>query len=156
MKVIKPPNGIASAKSPRLFLAGSIEMGKAQNWQAILEEALSDLSGTIYNPRRDDWDPSWTQDINNDAFYEQVRWELGALEDSDLIIMYLETNTISPISLLELGLFAKSGKMLVCCPNGFHRKGNVDIICEKYKIPTVKSLDELIIAAVARISIENL
>lgn len=152
MEIIKPPTGIARAKRPRLFLAGSIEMGKAQNWQVILEEALSDLSGTIYNPRRDDWDASWEQNINNDGFYEQVRWELHALEDSDLIVMYLESNTISPISLLELGLFAKSGKLIVCCPSGFHRKGNVDIICETYSIPMVDSLEKLIIVAREKIS----
>jgi len=144
MNVIKPPSGIAKAKSPRLFLAGSIEMGKAQDWQSIIENALESLPGTIYNPRRENWDPSWAQDIKNDDFYEQVRWELQALEDSDVIVMYLESNTISPISLLELGLFAKSGKMIVCCPNGFHRKGNVDIVCEKYRIQTVDSIEELI------------
>lgn len=144
MEVIKPPTGIARAKRPRLFLAGSIEMGKAQDWQSVVEEAFKDINGTIYNPRRDNWDASWEQDINNDGFYEQVRWELQALEDSDLIVMHLESNTISPISLLELGLFAKSGKLIVSCPKGFHRKGNVDIVCDTYRVSTVDSLEELI------------
>lgn len=144
MEVIKPPTGIARAKRPRLFLAGSIEMGKAQDWQSVVEEAFKDIKGTIYNPRRDNWDASWEQDINNDGFYEQVRWELQALEDSDLIVMHLESNTISPISLLELGLFAKSGKLIVSCPKGFHRKGNVDIVCDTYRVPTVDGLEELI------------
>lgn len=144
MEVIKPPTGIARAKRPRLFLAGSIEMGKAQDWQSVVEEAFKNINGTIYNPRRDNWDSSWEQDINNDGFYEQVRWELQALEDSDLIVMHLESNTISPISLLELGLFAKSGKLIVSCPKGFHRKGNVDIVCDTYRVPTVDGLEELI------------
>ena len=58
--------------------------------------------------------------------------------------MYFDPNTTSPISLLELGLHAKSKKMIVCCPEGFWRKGNVDIVCENFYIPTFNSLDELI------------
>ncbi|MBQ0740161.1 nucleoside 2-deoxyribosyltransferase domain-containing protein, partial [Aquimarina celericrescens] len=70
--------------------------------------------------------------------------ELDALEQADRIIMYFDPATKSPISLLELGLFAKSGKLLVCCPKGFWRKGNVDIVCERYKVDQVNNLEELI------------
>jgi hypothetical protein len=48
--------------------------------------------------------------------------------------MYFDPNTLSPISLLELGLHAKSGKLIVCCPEGFYRKGNVDIVCQNFGI----------------------
>jgi hypothetical protein len=58
--------------------------------------------------------------------------------------MYFDPNTKSPISLLELGLFAKSGKMIVCCPNGFWRKGNVDIVAQRHGIQCVNTLEELI------------
>ena len=128
-----------------LFLAGSIEMGKAENWQLKVEnyfEALDDY--TILNPRRDDWDASWEQSIENPNFYQQVNWELTGLERADKILMYLSPNTQSPISLLELGLYAKSGKVLVCCPNGFWRKGNVEVVCERYHIPLFESLEELL------------
>lgn len=65
-------------------------MGKAENWQAKITEAISSLGKNVivYNPRRDDWDSTWEQNIENDNFYEQVRWELQALDDSDLIAMY--------------------------------------------------------------------
>jgi len=66
------------------------------------------------------------------------------LEMADTILLYFDPKTKSPISLLELGLFAKSGKMMVCCPEGFWRKGNVDIVCERYRIPQFESLEELI------------
>jgi hypothetical protein len=76
-------------------------------------------------------------------FREQVEWELTALEKADLIAMYFDPATKSPVSLLELGLFARTGKMIVCCPEGFWRKANVDIVCENYGVKQVESLDDL-------------
>jgi hypothetical protein len=58
--------------------------------------------------------------------------------------MVFDPNTKSPISLLELGLHASSEKMVVICPEGFWRKGNVDIVCEKHNIKQVKDIDELV------------
>ena len=140
---IKAPNKIPK----KVFLAGSIEMGKAENWQTKLVAGLSGLDDepyVIYNPRRDDWDASWEQKITNDKFREQVQWELNSLDDADIIVMYFDPNTQSPISLLELGLYADSGKLIVYCPNGFWRKGNVDIVCKKYGIQQAKSIENLI------------
>jgi hypothetical protein len=127
-----------------VFLGGSIEMGKAEDWQKILIKALSDKQIIFLNPRRNDWDSTWEQKITNPEFKLQVTWELTALEFSDIIVMYFDPNTKSPISLLELGLHAKSKKLIVFCPEGFWRKGNVDIVCEKYGITQVDSVDELI------------
>ena len=127
-----------------VFLGGSIEMGKAEDWQKLLIKALSDKQIIFLNPRRNDWDSTWEQTITNPEFKLQVTWELTALEFSDIIVMYFDPNTKSPISLLELGLHAKSKKLIVFCPEGFWRKGNVDIVCEKYGITQVDSVDELI------------
>jgi len=117
-----------------VFLAGSIEMGKAEDWQKIVVKELSEFENiVILNPRRDDWDSSWKQSIKNKKFVEQVEWELEAQEKADYIIMNLCKDTKSPISLLELGLFIRSGKIFICCPKEFYRKGNVDIVCKRYK-----------------------
>ena len=142
MKVIKAPEPLQDGFS--IFLAGSIEMGVAENWQVRLEKGLTEEDVVIFNPRRDDWDSSWVQSIENNKFREQVTWELTALEKSNIIAMYFDPTTKSPISLLELGLFARTGKMIVCCPEGFWRKGNVDIVCHRYGVQQVKSIDELI------------
>ena len=144
MQIVKAPNGWKGLPRPRLFLCGSIEMGKAENWQQRMERELADVGGTILNPRRDDWDSSWVQTISNPKFHEQVWWELEAQEDADLIVCYFDPNTKSPITLLELGLFGRFTSMRVCCPQGFWRKGNVDIVCCRYKIPQVETLDALI------------
>src|SRR5262249_52806894 len=59
-----------------VFLAGSIEMGTASAWQDALTAALADRDLVILNPRRDAWDASWSQSIDNPMFREQVEWEL--------------------------------------------------------------------------------
>lgn len=130
-----------------IFLAGSIEMGKAEPWQDKLVKLFQDDKNVLFlNPRRDDWDESWKQEIENKQFREQVEWELQAMEDADIIVMYFDPNTKSPITLLELGLHAKGTKpLIVCCPTGFWRKGNVDIVCKFYKNATVvENFDELV------------
>jgi len=147
MKIIKAPNNpkLEGKWIPRIFLAGSIEMGKAIDWQTHITESLLDLECVIYNPRRDDWDKSWVQTIDNPPFHEQVNWELDRLGESTIIVMYFDPSTMSPISLLELGLFAhKNNRLIVCCPEGFWRKGNVDIVCKRYGIQQVDNIKDLI------------
>lgn len=57
MKVITSPNFILPFKnSINLFLGGSIEMGKASEWQKEFIESFKDKNITIFNPRRNDWD----------------------------------------------------------------------------------------------------
>lgn len=141
-QVIHPPRDF-SGHSRRVFLAGSIEMGKAIDWQTAITNELAGQSITFLNPRRPDWDSSWEQRIDNPVFNEQVNWELDGLESAEMVVFYFAPGTQSPISLMELGLVAKSGKVLVCCPEGFWRKGNVDIICHREGIPQVSSLDAL-------------
>src|SRR5690606_2827295 len=110
--------------------------------QHEVENILKDHPVTLLNPRRDNWDPTWTQSISNPKFKEQVTWELNALEMSSSIIFYFDPNGKAPITLLELGLFASSNKIFVCCPDGFWRKGNVEIVCDRYNIKMYDSLEE--------------
>jgi hypothetical protein len=144
IEVQAPNEVILDNEFVNIFLAGSIELGLAEKWQEKVIAALSDKPIRFLNPRRDDWDSSWSQDINNDAFVEQVVWELTSLEMAQIVIMYFDPNTKSPISLLELGLHAKEQKLVVLCPEGFWRKGNVDVVCEYYSIHQVDTFDELI------------
>lgn len=144
MSEIKAPDSAAGYGGVSfVFLAGSIEMGAAVDWQREMADLLSAEDCNVMNPRRDDWDASWTQEVSNNQFLEQVSWELHWLERSDLVVMYFAPGTQSPITLLELGLFAQSGKLIVCCPEGFWRKGNVDIVCARYGVRTAETLDEL-------------
>lgn len=115
-----------------VFLAGSIEQGKAEDWQQQVIDALGDLDGVVYNPRRAQWDSTWEQSIDNPQFAEQVNWEIDHIERSDIVLMYLQPGTKSPISLLELGYLLGNPmgmtNVIVVCPDGFWRKGNVEIM----------------------------
>jgi hypothetical protein len=133
----------------RVFLAGSIEQGAAENWQQTLIQQIKESeqriqntynyrlpSVEILNPCRDDWDSSWVQSIHNEQFNLQVTWELDCLERADHIYLRLCENTKSVISMLELGMFAQSGKLFVDCDEKFWRKGNVDVVCNRYDVET--------------------
>lgn len=129
----------------RIFLAGSIEMGQAEQWQERIVRAMSGAGDVvILNPRRDDWNSGWKQRADDPRFAEQVSWELDMLDAADIVVMYLAPGTKSPVSLLELGLCARSGKLLVCCPAGFWRRGNVEVVCARHRIPLFETLDDLI------------
>jgi hypothetical protein len=141
--VIKPPQRIL-IESFSIFLAGSIENNTAENWQLAIENELDPYDVTILNPRRDDWKKDAKQSISDPYFNKQVNWELDSLNVADLIFMYFQPGTISPISLMELGYYAHTDKMLVCCPEGFWRKGNVDIICERENIRVIENFEEAI------------
>ena len=142
MQEVKSPHAYRLTH-PAIFLAGSIEMGKATDWQKEVKEALDGLDGLILNPRREKWNSKWIQRISNPEFRRQVEWELKALERADIIFFYFVADTISPISLLELGLF-KDKKIIVCCPDGYWRKGNIEVVCRKYKIPLFAELEKAI------------
>jgi hypothetical protein len=141
--VIMAPNPLPDGKCD-LFLSGSIDMGIAQTWRSGLVDILYDLPIVIANPRRDDWDSTWVQSINCKPFREQVFWELNAMERAKVIAVYFTPDSKAPITLLELGLFAHSGRVMVCCPSGFYRKGNIEIVSYKYGIPFYPSLDGLV------------
>jgi hypothetical protein len=145
VETIKAAADYADAPRPYLFLAGSIEMGAAEEWQARLSAMLLDTSGTILNPRRDDWDASWSQEPTPGPFMDQVHWELNAQSAADVVVFYFSPETKSPITLLELGLALASRPetVAVCCPAGFWRRGNVVLTCERYGVTPVDSLDAL-------------
>ena len=155
-EVFTPPNQINVSDNllvKKVFLAGTIDMGNSDNWQEKFIQKLEEQSTKgffgksyhIYNPRREDWDETWVQTFENPQFFQQVTWELDAMEKADYIIMNFLPDSKSPITLLELGLFAKSGKLFVICPDEFYRSGNVQIVCNKYNIPLYKSIEELML-----------
>lgn len=145
MQVIKAPNEFDEFSNTLIFLAGSIEMGTAINWQDELVNHFQYSDVTFLNPRRDDWDSRWTQSIDNEQFQEQVLWELSGIENSDLVVFVFDPSTKSPITMLELGLVAGMGKQaIVYCPDPFWRKGNVDIVSSVYDLNVVDSLEDLV------------
>lgn len=145
--IIHAPHSYGHIEGPKpiVFLAGSIEMGKAVDWQASVIAALADIDCLILNPRRPDWDASWVQSIDNPQFNEQVTWELDSMENADVIAFYFAPGTMSPISLLEFGMHAPKARygdkrIIACCPEGFWRKGNVDIVAARYGVESCANI----------------
>lgn len=145
MIVLKPPASLSLLDSapPSLFLAGSIEMDDAPRWQDQLIATLGDIDMVVLNPRRETWDVGLEQRMSCAPFRDQVEWELEGLERAERVCFYFAPGTKSPISLLELGLLARSDRAIVCCPEGFWRRGNVEIVCARYGMALVEDLEAL-------------
>ncbi|AKH33196.1 hypothetical protein XF24_00873 [candidate division SR1 bacterium Aalborg_AAW-1] len=149
MKEIKPTGEYSHIHSrlPRVFLAGSIEMDKAEQWQQRILHDLLNILGIAYNPRRDQRNSSREQSLHNHNFVQQVHREEDHIILSDLILFYFDPHTKSPITIGEFNLVRGMKKnAVVLCPEGFWRKGNIDIACERSKdhIRQVHSYDDLI------------
>lgn len=141
-QLILPPQALPTNQTlPQLFLAGSIDMGKAENWQAQVIQYFESEALILLNPRREDWNPDWKQSIENPEFKAQVEWELAAMAQADQILMYFASASLAPITLLELGLMASSGKLTVVCAPEFWRRGNIEVICEHYNLPLYTELE---------------
>ena len=133
---------------PSIFLAGTIDNGDSYNWQSEFIEKLKNTNSyiytdyTVFNPRRENWDKTATyQDQVN-----QIEWEHRYLDLSDVIIMNILPNSKSPISLMEIGLYAQSDKLMVFCTPEFYRYANVETVCKKYNIPlyNTNKVDDII------------
>lgn len=119
-----------------VFLAGSIEMDQAEEWQGRVISALSHLRVAVFNPRRTTWDDSWKQEMSNPNFNEQVNWELDHLNKASVKFFYFDPETKSPITLMELGYVLGQNEhefspVIVVCPKGFWRRGNIEIMCHR-------------------------
>jgi hypothetical protein len=123
-------------------------MGKAVEWQSLMAQLLSHLPITVCDPRRPehDWDKAkaFVPDDNKlTGMQAQIDWELDALEQVDVICFFFDVDTNSPVSLLELGLWAHSKKVVVCCDDRYHKHPNVKLTCERYGVPLTSSFKDL-------------
>jgi hypothetical protein len=75
---------------------------------------------------------------------------MDMLSQVDYKFFYFAPDTKSPISLLELGKYGDNN-CIVCCPNEFWRKGNVDIFCVRNNILLFDNLEDAIGALITKI-----
>lgn len=132
-------------KEYRVFLAGTIDNGASANWQEQVIEKLTinspkGMALIVYNPRRSNWNASHEDQMI------QIDWEQRALADANHIFLVLLDGSKSPISLLELGLYAKSRKITVFCTKKFYRYDNVYDTCMRNKIELVETTNPTTIA----------
>ncbi len=142
--IIKPPTEIPQlvAKMKSVFLAGAIDNGEAKDWQSEVAKKLYSEGWVVLNPRRDKWDSSWKQSLKNKQFVAQVKWELEGLSLAKHILVNFPAESKAPISLLELGLHMRTGKVIVCASDKYERYGNVRITCDEWDVPVFRSMND--------------
>ncbi|KAI0198276.1 hypothetical protein F4808DRAFT_263145 [Astrocystis sublimbata] len=158
-QVLYAPSSSLVTGSRTIFLAGSTAAIGDTDWRQVLSASLSQYPITIFNPHRPDWDSTWVQDISFTPFREQVTWELEKQEKADLVVIYFQpsTTTEAPISLLELGISVRSAEKVICvAPVGYKRRGNVQVVCLRYGIEFLDSIDGLRGRIVHRLGLEAL
>lgn len=65
------------------------------------------------------------------------------MEAADVVAVYFNPKSPAPITLMELGLFARGKKMVVACPEGYVKRGNVQIVCRRFGIEVVDNVEQL-------------
>jgi hypothetical protein len=130
--IINPAENTQALRS--IFLAGTIDMGKSDDWQSKFIEMFDSDAVVIANPRRE-MAPLSEREID-----EQIRWELHHIKKADAIFMNFEPGSSSPITLLELGLCLgmRDKKMVVVCPKAFYRYQNVKITVGEFRRHNLK------------------
>lgn len=108
----------------KVFLAGAIDMGKAVDWQSWVIKRLKDEPHiALFNPRRA---TAFTPEMET----EQILWEIKFLELVDTIFMWYPAESKAPISILETGLYLKSGKLLLGVEDGWHKKRTLEVYAD--------------------------
>ena len=145
MQVFTAPENYV--KPLKVFLGGTIDGGDSPDWQQEVIDILNKASKTpaiVFNPRRKEFD----KNAPSELVQEQIDWEQRHLDEADIIIMNILPDSKSPISLLELGLYAQTGKLKVFCSPDFYRYENIKMTCNKYKVDIFPFNGSLEIASV--------
>lgn len=139
----------------KIFLGGSIELGAARNWQNELIQWLESREYAdklvILNPRRPHWDASWPVDNpDHPQLREQIEWELTHQDQADIIVYLMAHDTISPITLFELGMYAHKNPVIYI-EDGFLRRANVIVTAQHFNWPYQENWNDFLAALEQRI-----
>ncbi|EOO03910.1 hypothetical protein UCRPA7_563 [Phaeoacremonium minimum UCRPA7] len=153
-QVILAPSRAPQQHRTSVFLAGSTSPVPGEpDWRDTLTSALVALPVTVYNPLRPDWDGSWREDVSFAPFREQVQWELEKQDAADVVVVYFHPASKAPISLMELGLSTRrAGRSVVCCPEGYWKRGNVQLVCQRYGVECVDREEGLAKAVIDKLN----
>ena len=134
---------------PSVFLAGSIEMGRAELWQTEIAERFLEAGAAVFDPRRLDWNWDWPQDATpGTPFERQVAWEQDHLARADLVWFRFCAGTASIVSMLELGQSLAAGRRIVIQADpGYMRRANIEIVARNAGVPVFAEKEEALATA---------
>lgn len=149
-KIINAPDKYTpGTETPiKVFLGGTIAFGKASLWQHKLanDDAFKDQDIVWFNPRREQWD-------GMDA-KEQVEWEIAMQKESHIRVYYFEKGFVSPITLMEVALFANEFT-IVCCEEDYMYRENLLVVQSMYNFTLVHEWKELVAKLTSLIKSRN-
>lgn len=126
----------------RVYLSGAMT---GEDWQSKFTNELDSLRVDVFSPRY----PSSHTVTPPDGLFE---WEIDHMSIANVIAFNFIPDEDCSSALIALGMYAKTDRIIVCCPDGFFKKGDIDALCNREDIPQVDSLDLLIKWTIARIS----
>jgi len=118
-----------------IFLAGSMDHKQEGSWRDEISAEFGMYS--IFDPTNNNHDH-----LNTKEMKRHINWELNALQLSDIILLNFLPDALSPISLVELGMYVRSNKLIVICPQEFYKSNYVHTLCEKYNTPIFNNITE--------------
>ena len=131
--VVTPPSLFFPISGVKIFLAGSIELGE-NGWRnkavdhisrTWFEHEQNNESITVYDPQRNE---DWSDDLEN----EQMTWDTSMISMADYIVLHLTGSSVSPISLLEVGLFIDSPKLFLSIDDSYVRSNIVKLYYSRF------------------------
>lgn len=66
------------------------------------------------------------------------------MDSATVVVVYFDERSKAPVSLLELGLVARSGRVVVGCQPGFWKRGNVQAVCARLGVPLEEDMEGLV------------
>jgi len=123
IKIYQPLENYQGIEPSTLFLAGGID--RAPNWQqeaiTFLNQNTSDFDLAVFNPRRSI--PFSKKDYEDRQ--EQVIWEFKHLRDANIILFWFPENAPCTTSLLELGYWLNSSKVVIGINPGHYKEKSI-------------------------------
>lgn len=121
-----------------IFLAGSIDYMLPSIWREKVIEK-SDDKNIFFDPTNKDY-----QQLNEKEMIDHIEWELNAMSLADKILLNFLPASLSPISLVEFGLYVSSKKLIVICPKGFYQSRYIHKLCKEYNATCYFDLNKAI------------
>jgi hypothetical protein len=148
--VVQPPRCMRSGPDRSVILIGSEDNGEWKPWKDTIVSRLEDKTSdegfnlVVFDPERKEWETNWQHMTEGSRYKSQVRWELEHMEEVDVVVLYLGKGISSSMAMMELGLLARTNRLVLFCPDDEFGSKNVKIFCERYEVTRVEKLDALL------------
>lgn len=128
---------------PSIFLAGPTpRKDHVPTWRPQALEILEKLGfdGTVFVPESEDWKP-------HKNYNRQITWEWEAMNQSTVIAFWVPRDLDDMPAFttnVEFGLGLSSSKVVLGYPEGAKKMKYLDALAQRYNVPIVSSLEELL------------